>query len=81
MTKVELLNSETVNQEVARKYDPSIQDTLLLTFEVKISFPKDDIEKILNMDSFEIGDSDARVSNLFRTLFMKHYGLGYYRAI
>lgn len=80
MTSAKLLKSETINQDTAREYDPSIQDTLLLTFEVKISFEKDDIESIFNMDSFEIGDSDARVSNLFRNLYMKHYGIGYYQS-
>lgn len=63
-----------IEQKEAREFDPEIQDTLMFTFEVKILVKKDDIENIFD-DNFNVGDSDARVSNLFRGLYMLDQGL------
>lgn len=70
MINAKILSKETINQDESRFFDPEIQDTLMLTFEVKILMDKDDVLKKFHIEQFENGQSNAYVTCLFRELFM-----------
>lgn len=81
MTQVKYLEKQIIDQSHSRTFNPSISDSVILTFEVKIVISKDWYEKTHNEDSIDIGDSDARVSVWFRDLYSKVYGLVFKNSI
>lgn len=81
MARVKFLNKTIIDQSQAREYDPTIQDSIMLTFEVKLIVKKDYYTKTFNEDSILIGESDARVSSWFYRLYTYLYKLKYRKAI
>ena len=81
MAKVKFLGKKVIDQSQAREYDPTIQDSIMLTFEVKLIVKKDYYESTFNEDAILIGESDGRVSSWFYRLYTYLYKLRYRKAI
>lgn len=75
MTIVKYKGKEIIDQSVSREFNPEIQDSAMFSFKVKILLDKDDIEKVYDDTVFDIEDSDARVKNWFRNLYMRDQDL------
>lgn len=81
MATVKFLNKTVIDQSQARECDPSIQDSVMLTFEVKLIVKKDYYDRTYNEDVILINESDARVSSWFYILYTYLYKLRYRKAI
>lgn len=81
MAKVKFLNKTIIDQSIAREYDPKMQDSVMLTFEVKLIVNKDYYDNTHNEDAISINESDATVSSCFYRLYTYIYKLKYRNSI
>ena len=51
MATVKFLEKQVIDQSLAREYDPKIQDSVILTFEVKLIVKKDYYDNTHNEDA------------------------------
>lgn len=81
MASVKFLEKKVIDQSHARGFDPTIQDSIMLTFEVKLIVKKDYYDNTHNEDAILINESDARVSSWFYRLYTYLYKLKYRNSI
>lgn len=81
MATVKFLEKIVIDQSLAREYDSTIQDSIMLTFEVKLIVKKDYYDSTHNEDAILINESDARVSSWFYRLYTYLYELKYKNSI
>jgi len=81
MASVKFLEKKVISQSQSREFDPTIQDSIMLTFEVKLIVKKDYYDNTFNEDAILINESDAHVSSWFYRLYTYLYKLKYINSI